>query len=139
MSVQVVKPAIFNAKSLSVADAVSPVPTMRSTLLGWFRQLELVKVVKKTVGVRTVEVEVPLPALGVWQPLSAEELNLKKEGERSWRWFSITASTDLVLLTDDIIARSGVRYRVMGKWDYTDEGFVTYHVINAFDLKGGGP
>lgn len=125
--------AIVNASVRTVTQAVSPMPTMRSTLLGWFRPLGLNKVVKSVENFRTVEVEVPLPASGLWQPFSMEQLSIRPEGERSWRWFMVHTTIDVVLLTDDIITRAGVPYRVMDKGDYTDNGFVEYHIVNAYD------
>ncbi len=133
---------IVNARTKTVSQAVvgAAGPNMRSTLMGYFRDLHLTKVVKRLVagGVRTEEVEEPFVAQGVWQPFTAEQLKLKPEGERSWRWVMIHSTTDLVLLTDDVIVRDGVKHRVMGKLDFSDQGFVEYHVVNAFDGRGGG-
>jgi hypothetical protein len=129
---------IVNANTRSVYDGLAPMPSMRSTLLGWFRPLGLSKVTKSTVGVRTVEKETPLNASGVWQPFTAEQLSLKPEGERSWRWFMVHTTIDVVLVTDDVIVRGTEKFRVMEKLDYTENGFVEYHVINAYDGPGGG-
>lgn len=129
---------IFNAASLRIDQAVSAMPTMRSTLLGWFRPLGLAKVIKKTVGVRVVEVEQPIEASGTWQPFTFEELAIKPEGQRSWRWFMVHTTPDIVLQTDDRITRNGEKFVVMAKGDYTDQAFVEYHVVNAYDLPGGG-
>lgn len=129
---------IVNANTRTVAQAVSPMPTVRTVLNGWLRDLELTKIVKLVEGSRTEERKVPLPAQGTWQPFGPEQLKIKPEGERSWRWFMIHTTIDVVLLTDDVIARDGVNYRVMEKGDYSDNGVVEYHVVNDADSRGGG-
>lgn len=129
---------IVNANTRTVAQAVTPMPTMRTALYGWYRDLALTKMVKKVVGSRTVETPEPLAAQGTWQPFGPEQLKIKPEGMRSWRWFMIHTTPDVVLLTDDRINRDGVNYRVMEKGDYGDQGFVEYHVINDADFPGGG-
>lgn len=125
--------SIVDARVRPISQAVSPMPTMRGTLLGWFRPLDLTQVVKSVENFRTVEVEKPLPANGLWQPFTMEQLSIRPEGERSWRWFMVHTTIDVVLLTDDIIKRRDVPYRVMEKNDYTDNGFVEYHIVNAYD------
>ena len=129
---------IVNANSRSVEKAVSPMPTMRSTIMGYMRPLGLTKIVKTVTDFQTVETEIPIAANGTWQPFSFEQLSIRPEGERSWRWFMVHTTADVILLTDDLIVRYGTRYRVMMRGDYQDNAFVEYHVVNSYDAPGGG-
>lgn len=119
--------------SSQLVDNVSTIPTVVTAMLGWFKRLELVKVVKRTVNFEIVEVEEPLVTSGIIQPFSEEDLKILPEGERSWRWHMIHATPDLVLLTDDVVTFAGEKNRVMGKLDYSENGFVQYRVVNDYD------
>ncbi len=119
--------AIVNAATKTVDQAVSPM-----TIMGWLRDLALTRVTKAVSDYETTETETPLPGQGTWQPLSLEQLAIKKEGERSWRWFEIHCTTDLVLQTDDVIKRDSVPYRVMADLGWDDNGFRQYHVVNDY-------
>jgi hypothetical protein len=127
--------AIVNASVRNVPQAVAPMPTMRSTIMGWFRPLNLTRVIKQTVDFETKEVEIPLPALGTWQPLSHAQLVIKPEGERAWQWFEIHSTPDLKLEPDDIIFRDITPYRVMAQGSYDDNGFISYHVVNDYQAR----
>ena len=131
-------PAIGNASRFTVQQGVNPMPQMRSTINGWFKPLDLVKVTKTTVDFQTKNVETPLPARGTWQPFSTEQLKIKPEGQRSWRWFMMHTTTDVVLLTDDLVKKESTKYVVMEKGNYDENGFVVYHLVNAYDKNGGG-
>ena len=126
---------LVNANVRSVTAAVAPMPTMRSTIMGWFRPLNLTRVIKQTVDFETKEVEIPLPAQGTWQPLSHAQLVIKPEGERAWQWFEIHSTPDLRLEPDDVIFRDGAPYRVMAQGSYDDNGFISYHVVNDYQAR----
>jgi len=126
---------IVNASTRTVPQSVAPMPVMRSTIMGWFRPLELTKVIKSTVDFQTVEVEVPVPAQGTIQQLSMQSLAIKPEGTRTWDWRQIHATPDLELLTDDVIKYQGKPYRVMAKNDYAEQGFVEYHVVSDYHVR----
>lgn len=68
----------------------------------------------------------------VRQAFSAEQLMIRPEGERSWKWYEIHATVDLILNTDDIILIHGQRLRIMEKRDYTEYGFVIYAAVEDY-------
>lgn len=133
------KPAIYNASQRSIEEAVSPTPSMRSTLIGYMRPLELQSVTTTTKDFETVEVVRPVQANGIWQPFKTAQLTIRPAGERTWRWFTIQTTTDVVLKTSDMIRRRGENYAVMGKADWSDNGFVEYHVVNSYDIASQSP
>ena len=47
-------------------------------------------------------------------------------------------TTDVVLLTDDLVKKESTEYVVMEKGNYDENGFVVYHLVNAYDKNGGG-
>jgi hypothetical protein len=123
---------LHNAKDTPLSSQVKAGPDVRNTMLGRFRPIELTKIVKSTVEFEVAEVEIPINTSGVVNPLSATKLSLKPEGERSWQWKEIWATTDLVLQTDDRIIYKGERYRIMSQLDWQENGFVAYEIVNDY-------
>jgi len=73
---------------------------------------------------------------GTVQPLSAEQLQLKAEGDRAFEWLQIHIeienSADYVELNDgDIIVYSGKNYKINGKSDYLLNNFIEYHAMEV--------
>lgn len=110
-------------------------PNMGDALLGLFQPLELAKVETRIENAVAVEVIRPLPAQGVVQPMSARQLALKPEGERTWKWKLIHCAPGLVLAPNDVIQYKAERYRVNGQWDFSEYGYLLYEVVNDFQPK----
>ncbi len=127
---------IVDANRLSVADAVMPTPNMRSTMLGWMRPIALGIITRTTVDFQTVETVRDVETHGLTQPLTAQKLALKPEGERTWDWRLLHTTTDLELNTGDnvVTTRRGVttRFRVMARGEYSEDGFYSYEIVNDY-------
>lgn len=123
---------IRNANRLTVDQAVMPTPTARSTLQGWFRPIVLIRIKKQTVDFQTVEVEKPLRAFGVVQPLSATALAIKPEGQRAWKWWSISATPDLELIVDEKITYRGTKLRIMRQLPFEANDVVQYEAVEDY-------
>lgn len=108
------------------------VPQMRQTVIGWFRAIVLTKIVKKQVDFRTVEVEEPINARGVIQPMSSKRLEMKPEGQRAFEWLTLHATPDLVLQPDDVVMIRNRKFRVEGAQDFSEYGYVFYELVNAY-------
>lgn len=119
----------FNKSSLK-----SGMPQMDSTLNGWEVPITIVKVTQAVVDGDSVDTEEEVKFMGVWQPLRAEDLQSKPEGQRSWSWYWLHAkSKDIVLETQDRIKFNGKRYKVMTVKDYSLNGFAEYELIRDFE------
>lgn len=71
---------------------------------------------------------------GTFQPLSAEEIQLKPDGQRSWEWAQIhVKSGSVVLSTNDRFIYNGKTFKVMGVKDYSLNNYVEYHVIADYE------
>ena len=112
----------------------SGMPQMDSTLTGWEVPLTLVKVVQSVVEGDLVTTETKINFKGVWQPLSAEQLNLLPEGQRSWEnvWIHCKAS-QLNLETASKVIFNGKRYKITQKKDYGLNGYVEYMLIRDYE------
>lgn len=129
---------IWNAKDVSLANNPGTLPNMADTIANWFQLLTFKQVVKKTINFQTVETASPLEFQGVVQPFTSQQLAMKPEGQRAWKWFTIHAWPTLILKPDDVIInQAGTQFRVMEKLDFKEYGYVRYEMIE--DYSGSGP
>lgn len=111
-------------------------PNMYNTLTGWEVPLSLVKVTQSIVKGDLVQKEEKIDFIGVFQPLTDEQLQYKDVGERSWSWYWIHAKAgSLNLQTQDRIIFNNKRYKVMNIKDYSLNGYISYEII--LDYKKG--
>lgn len=125
---------IRNAKDVLLSSNSGTLPNMESTLLNYFQKLTFTTITKTTVNFEVVETETSVSFMGVRQPFSPQMLLMKPEGERSWKWEMIHSTPDLVLVVDDRITFGSVKYRVMQRLDYTEYGYLEYHIIADYSV-----
>ena len=112
----------------------SGMPQMSETLNGWEVPLTLVKVTQSIVDGDLITDEKTYNFQGVWQPLSAEQLSLLPEGQRSWEnvWIHCKSS-QLNLETADKVIFNNRRYKITQKKDYGLNGYVEYMLIRDYE------
>lgn len=109
---------------------------MGAAFLNWFKRISVVKIVQSVVDGLVVETETAITFEGVIQPLSPEKIELKPEGQRSWVWLQIHCKAGSLNLNDnDKIVYNGNRLKVMGKLDYSLNGFVEYHAVQDYPAQ----
>lgn len=116
------------------ANNISGMPKMRAAFAGWFQSIILNIVTQTIEDGLVIETIKQKSFRGIIQPLSAEELRLKPEGERSWPWLQIHAiAGSLNLNTNDKIQYNGIKYKIMAVLDYSLNGFIEYHGVRDFE------
>lgn len=123
----------FNANSRPLNANTGTVPDMSDTITEWFQPMIFNLVTKETTAFQDVETSDEINFMGVWQPLEAQKLDIKPEGQQAWTWFQVHAWPALILKPDQIIKYLGVEYRVMKKLDYTLYGYVEYHLVENYE------
>jgi hypothetical protein len=108
-------------------------PNVGGAIGAWAAPLEFMLVGKEQRDFQTVEVLYPKRARGIRAPLKAQEIAMKPEGERAWRWEAIHCTPSLQLRIDDVVIFAGVRYRVTGKKDYAEYGYLEYEILQDFN------
>lgn len=127
---------MINAKNFKVNQLASALPDVSVSVNEFLQNVSIGFVQKQQIKGLTQEVIVYKPYMAVKQPMR-EELSIQMEGERSWKWYTIHATPDLVLATDDVIVFDTLRYRVMGKKNYAEYGYVEYDVIEDYQTSIG--
>ena len=115
----------------------APLPNMSNTLNSWFKKMTFTVVEKIVINFQIIEEGTEYNFMGVWQPFTSQQLMMKTEGQRSWKWFKVHAQTKLILAPDMVIEYSDAQYRVMSKSDYKEYGYVEYDLVE--DFTGAGP
>lgn len=126
---------IFNAGSVPLSKNPGTLPNMADTIMNWFQLLTFEQVTKTVDATFQVqETTTPLQFQGVVQPFTAQQLRMKPEGQRLWKWYGIHALPVLQLSPDDVlIDQSGTHFRVMGKTDFTQYGYVYYETVQDYN------
>jgi hypothetical protein len=123
---------IRNASSIPLSANPGTLPDVSGALADWFQPLTFTQIVKTVVNYQAVETETSTTFMGVRQPFSAQQLLMRPEGQRKWKWETIHAYPDLTLDVDDIITFSGVKYRVMQKSNWAEYGYVEYAIVEDY-------
>ena len=66
-------------------------------------------------------------------PLKPQELLVKPEGERHWKWYDIFTIPNFIAHVDDVILFGVGRYRIMEREDYREYGFIRYGIIEDYN------
>ena len=122
---------IQNAKDKKI-DCLPALPDVSGSVELFLQPMKIGIVQKAQVHGLTQETIIYVPTKAVRQAFSAQQLMIRPEAERAWRWYTLHATPDLVLKPDDIAIVQGLRMRVMEKFDYLEYGYVQYHVVEDY-------
>jgi hypothetical protein len=122
---------ISNACTIPINNTAGNLPNVSEGLSSWFQQVTFIRITKMITNGDLFESETPFVFFGVVQP-TVQNLRMLPEGQRSWLYKTVYALPGLVLTTDDVVMYAGVRYRVTGKTDYTQFGYVDYSLCQDF-------
>ena len=108
-------------------------PAFGNEFSNWEQPVTFNVITKTIVDHETVETSTSISGSGVVYTSNAQEIALKPEGQRTWKFYHlITAVTELQL--DDIIqCNDNKRYRIMGKEDWSQAGFYDYDMTEAYN------
>lgn len=107
-------------------------PNVSDAMLDWFQPMTFVRIAKSIEDFGVSESREAIKFMGVWQPMGAQSLNMKPQGQRDWKWFQCHADVSLELKPDDMIKYLGVKYRVSAKLDYKRYGYMEYHLVEDY-------
>ena len=119
------------AKSL---NQISGMPKMGAAFRGWMATVTLKKIIQTVVNGLVTDTDTLIRFKGVVQPLDPEQINLKPEGQRSFEWLQIDCfSGPQNLTTNDRIIYNSTPYKIMGVFDYSQNGYIEYHAVRDYE------
>lgn len=125
-----------NGKDTLLNEKPGTVPDVRGGILGYFRPLVLARVEKRVVNLELVEVLTEFETSGFLQP-KTRNLSMKPEGQRLWNVKTLYTLPVVVLEPDEIVTVVNLRagntsYRVLGKRDWSESGYVEYDLTEDY-------
>jgi hypothetical protein len=120
---------------MSSLDCLSGMPQMFRAFQGWFSNIKII-VIEQFVDTDGLVQSIERGSCfqGTIQPLDPEKIKLKPEGQQSWQWVQIHClAGTLNLKTNDRIIHNGIKYKVMGIFDYSLNNYIEYHVIQDYE------
>lgn len=115
-------------------NEITSMPQMQAAFAGWKTTITLTVITQSISNGLVTNAESDIVFAGVIQPLKAEEIALKPEGQRSFEWLQIHClDRSLNLETNDRIVYNGQKYKVMAKKDYSLNNYIEYHAIQDYE------
>lgn len=109
-------------------------PNVSDTLTGWEVDIYAVFVKQSMIDGEIINQDIIKKISGTLQPLKAEEVDLKPEGQRAWQWYDIhVKSVYPVLRVEQKIKVNNIDYKIMAVKDYSLYGYVEYHVVRNYE------
>lgn len=70
---------------------------------------------------------------GVRQTFTPRQLEMKPEGQRTWKWSKLHMVPEPRLSLDDILKIRGIKYRVMTSDDHAEYGVISYDLKEDYE------
>jgi hypothetical protein len=117
---------------------IGGLPNVSGALGAWSQQIIFLVVEKTLVNGLIQETYTSANTLGVVMPLKPQQLSMKPEGERAWKWRkmfclptpSLVPSDEIIFGTDE----NGERFRVMAKADFSEYGYNEYEICQGYQI-----
>lgn len=120
---------IFNGKDRPLNQAIGSLPNVSNALNNWMQPMIVSRVIKNIVNYQLVEMLNVFNFEGVIEAGTPEQLLLKPEAQRSWKWVNIWTMPGIDLVVDDIVETNGKKYRIKSKQDWAEYGYIQYEAI----------
>ncbi|TDE17712.1 hypothetical protein [Dyadobacter psychrotolerans] len=113
---------------------LSGMPQMKAAFTGWTQKITFKLITQTVVDGFVVDSEKTVVFNGTIQPLSAEEVILKPEGQRFWEWLDVhVMGTTVPLRNNDRVSYNGTLYKVMASKDYSLNNYMEFHIVRDYE------
>jgi hypothetical protein len=123
---------IKNGKNTLLNQNTGTLPDVSGAMRNWFQTMTFTTIVKDVVNFEVTEIKTDITFQGVIQPFSKQDLQMKPEGQRAWRWYTLHTETQLELDPDEEVEYLGLTYRVKGKGIYNPYGYYEYELVEDY-------
>lgn len=123
---------IDRANKRNVCDA-NDLPDVSEGVQMFFQNIKIEVVHKRNDAGYLKEKKSCILTQGVRQTFTPRQLEMKPEGERTWKWSKLHTLPEPKLKLDDIVLIRGIKYRVMVLDDQAEYGFVAYDLKEDYE------
>jgi hypothetical protein len=117
---------VQSAGVLTLRDQLSQVPNQNNTIKGWFKPLLIGWITTKWKDGESEELTQLITVMGHLQPSEPEKLEIQMSGDRSWKFYYLYVDNGLIMQPDDRCIIDDTPYRIIGKKDWKEAGFIRY-------------
>lgn len=126
-----------NAKNTLLSQRPGTTPDVTGGINNYFRPLVFQRIRKETVNAQLIETVTTVQTVGFMTP-GKRTLDMKTEGQRKWNKWALYTIPSFELNMDDRVVivnlkKGDTPYRVMGKTDYSDSGYILYDLVEDYD------
>lgn len=127
---------IQNAKNVLLSESSGTLPNVAGGILNYFKPLTLIRVRKETINMQVAETREEIESSGFITP-AKQSLSMKPEGQRIWKGWTLFLPLAVDLVPDDVVTivnlvQGNTSYRVLGKNDYSQMGYVSYDLAQDY-------
>jgi hypothetical protein len=123
---------LTNAKDMKVSDLNHGLPEVGAGVQMLLQNVTVFYSQKTQVDGMTQEVPRPIRTRAAVEPFTPQQLNIRPEGQRGWKWFTLFTLSNLDMKLDDVVRLFGKKYRVMEKYDWHQYDLFRYAVIEDY-------
>lgn len=123
---------IDRANKRNIIDT-NDLPDLSAAVQAFFQKIKLEVVRKRNDDGYLKEKKHCIITQGVRVTFTARQLEMKPEGERTWKWSKLYTLPYPKLKLDDIVEIRGIKYRVMLLTDQAEYGYVEYDLKEDYE------
>lgn len=117
-----------------ISDINWGLPNLTNALRGWEVPIIADYIKQEEINGDIVNISEQKRIRGVLQPLKAQEVNLKPEGQRAWSWYELHISPEFKeLQVEQYVHINGNKYKIMAVKNYDMYGYLEYHCVRGYD------
>lgn len=122
---------LLNACNLTLPENTGGLPSVASAIMSLLQPVVVTIVTQQMINGYYKTISNVVKTQASIQPLP-QNLEPKMEGERNWRWSLIHILPVIDLQNNNFITLFGVQYKVMKQENWTQYGYRSYFVVEAF-------
>lgn len=120
-----------NAKDLTLPNNVGGLPQVGAAVEYLLQPVTVQVVTQQLINGYYQPLKNSIDTQASIQPMP-QNLAIKMEGERNWNWSLIHILPNVDLQNNDFITLFGTTYKVMGRENWFQYGYIVYRVIESF-------
>lgn len=124
---------IKNGKDTPLNAKAGSVPQLQGALQGWYQPMTFIIIGKFLDSGFLKETGTPVNFRGVMMPYKPRQLDIKRQGQRKWKWWTLFCTPELQLAIDDGVAYLAEQMRCMALEDWKLYGFMKYTLIEDYE------
>ena len=125
---------IINAKDFNIPNNVGGLPDVSAAVMYLLQPVTVMTVTQQMINGYYKPISQTVATQASIQPLP-QELAIKMEGERNWRWSLIHILPNVLLENNDFITLFNIKYKVMKKENWLQNGYISYFVVEYFQTE----